>query len=152
MLVPWSIILGGAGQVKAGAWRAPVLWTTLALVAVLMLAALVLAVVDRWRKRSRPDRLSPGEQLSHFRALYEKGELSREEYERIRTLLGGKLREELHLPAGRPAGAAPAPGPQTGIQAIDDRLRPPPPPGSAGTEPGPPPPPPATPDNGPAGQ
>jgi hypothetical protein len=158
MLLPWCIILVVAGQVKPGAWRAPVLWTTLALVVALMLAALVLAIVDHWRKRrARSDRLSPGEQLSHFRSLYEKGELSREEYERIRTLLGGRLREELQLPAARPAETAQAPGPQTGIQALDERMQPPPPPpptaGPTGTEEQPPPPPPAPPgtDNGPPG-
>ncbi|SRR5579884_1208513 len=139
MGVPWSIFLVLAGQVKSGAWRAPVLWTTLALVGALLIGAFVLAVVDRWRKRARPDRLSPGEQLSQFRALYEKGELSREEYERIRTLLGGKIREELDLPAGKPAAdPATQPRPETGIQALDDRLRPPPP---GAVQPGPEPPP-----------
>jgi hypothetical protein len=134
MLVPWSIIQVVAGQVKPGTWRAPVLWTTLALVAALLLGALLIAIVDRWRKRSpQSERLSPGEQLSQFRKLYEKGELSREEFERIRTLLGGKLRDELHLPPGKPAPttpaapAAPTAGQTTGIQALDERLHPPPP-------------------------
>jgi hypothetical protein len=149
MLVPWSIILVVAGQVKAGAWRAPVLWTTLALVAALLLGALVIAVVDRWRKRSSSDRLTPGEQLSQFRSLYEKGELSREEFERIRTLLGEQLREELQLPAGKRPDAAPtAAASPTGIQALDDRLQPPPP-GATQAGPDVPPPPPDGPESAP---
>jgi uncharacterized membrane protein len=144
MPVPWLSILVGAGQVKPG-WHAPVLWTTLALIAALLVAALVLAVLERWRKRSDSERLSPGEQLSQFRKLYEKGQLSREEFERIRNLLGGKLREELHLPTRQPAEAAPAA--QTGIQALDDRLRPPPQTGMTPSEPEHPPP---GPENGPS--
>ena len=111
MSVPWSIFLDAAGPVKSSAWKAPVLWTTLALVAALLLGALVLAIVDRWRKRAAmAERMSPGQQLTHFRRLYDKGELSREEFERIRALLGGKLRQELDLPGAKPA-AAPTPGP-----------------------------------------
>ena len=146
MLVPWSIILDAAGPVKSTAWRAPVLWTTLALVAALLIAALVLAVVDRWRKRSAgSERLSPGEQLTHFRRLYDRGELSREEFERIRALLGAKLRQDLELPGGKPEPApAPNPGPANGIRPAegqgtappaapdpDQPPRPPEPPGEA---------------------
>jgi hypothetical protein len=146
MLVPWSIIQVVVGQVKPRTPTAPVFWTTIALVVALLLGALVIAFVDRWRKR-RSDRLSPGEQLSHFRSLYEKGELSREEFERIRTLLGGRLREELDLPPAKPSAEPPpaATATETGIQALDDRLQPPPP-GPATETPGPPPPPPAPPD------
>jgi hypothetical protein len=148
MLVPWFIILAAAGQVKSGAWRAPVLWTTLALVAALLIGALVIAVVDRWRKRSASDRLTPGQQLSQFRALYDKGEISREEFERIRALLGEQLREELQMPGAKRPDAAPTAAPTTGIQALDDRLQPPPP-GPAPTGPEVPPPPPNGPESTP---
>jgi hypothetical protein len=152
MLVPWSIILVVAGQVKPGAWHAPVLWTTLAMVAALLVGALLIAIVDRWRKRSAAsERMTPGQQLSHFRTLYEKGELSREEFERIRALLGGRLREDLNLPPSKPALAAPAPGQPTGIKALDERLHPPPP-GSAEAGPeGPSQPPPDGPETPPPG-
>ena len=144
MVLPWSIILDAAGPVK-GAWRAPVLWTTLTLVVVLLIAALVLAVVDRWRKRSAmSERMSPGDQLTHFRELYDRGELSREEFERIRALLGQRLRQDLQLPGGKPA-AAPAqnPNPESanGIRPADGQ-RAAPPTGSDGEQPPRPPEPP----------
>jgi hypothetical protein len=148
MLLPWSIILDAAGPVK-GAWRAPVLWTTLTLVAVLLIAAVVLAVVDRWRKRSAmTERMSPGEQLTHFRELYDRGELSREEFERIRALLGQRLRQDLQLPGGMPA-SAPAPNhkpePDNGIRPADGQGAAPP----AGSEGEQSPPPGGPPDAGP---
>lgn len=83
------------------------LW--LALVGAILLGALVIFGVDRWRKRSQADQLSSGDQLTQFRVLYERGEMSREEYERVRSLLGQRLRKELDVPA-RPTGA---PGPET---------------------------------------
>jgi hypothetical protein len=125
MLVPWSIILDAAGPVKSGAWKAPVFWTTLALVVVLMIGALVVALVDRWRKRSTTsERMSPGDQLTQFRQLYDRGELSREEFERIRALLGERLRQDLNLPGGKPAAAPtpaanPNPGPSNGIRPAE---------------------------------
>ena len=134
MLVPWSIILAATAPVKSSAWKAPVLWTTLALVAALLIGALVLALVDRWRKRAaRSERMTPGEQLTHFRQLYDRGELSREEFERIRALLGERLRQDLHLPVTKPAAApTPAPDPNSspdnGIRPAEGQGTAPPPP------------------------
>ncbi len=107
MLVPVSTIPIAA---RPDAARMPVLWTTLALITVLLVGALVIALVDRWRKRAQhAERQSAGDQLSHFRELYERGELSREEYERVRALLSERLREDLQLP-GHPAASPPPPG------------------------------------------
>ena len=75
------------------------LWVTLALVVIILVSALVLVWLDRWRKRSGSDRLSAQEQLANFRALYEQGQLSKEEFERIRATLAPQLRRELDLPA-----------------------------------------------------
>jgi hypothetical protein len=99
-------------------------------VVTLLLGALVIALVDRWRKRSRQDRPDTGDQLSHFRSLYDRGELSREEFEQIRAKLGAKLRQEMKISpksdvpakgepptpaaaAGPPARGAPGVRPQT---------------------------------------
>src|SRR5262249_44812424 len=57
--------------------------TTLALAVALLLAAVVLKLIDRWRKRPVSDSLTPGDQLAQFRELYEQGHLSTEEFERI---------------------------------------------------------------------
>lgn len=82
------------------------LWTSLAFAGVLLLLALVVALLERWRKRSPQERLSAGDQLAHFRELYEQGELSREEYARLHALLSERIREEMEVEIP-PAPAAP---------------------------------------------
>jgi hypothetical protein len=83
------------------------LWATISLVAILLLGALVLAWFDRLRKRADQDVLTPGDQLAAFRLSYERGELSQEEYERIRARLSPKLRQQLDLPAAPARRAKP---------------------------------------------
>src|SRR5258708_23936498 len=73
------------------------LWTTLILIATLVLAAAVIIWAGRWVRGSNED-YSSGDELTRFRSLYESGELGREEYERIRDQLGQRLRKELDLP------------------------------------------------------
>jgi hypothetical protein len=83
-------------------------------VGVLLLGALVISIVDRWRKRSPPERLSTGNQLAHFQALYDRGELSAEEFSRLRSLLRGRLVREMEveeIPPEPPARPPAADGP-----------------------------------------
>jgi hypothetical protein len=75
------------------------LWVTLALIAFILISAVVLVWLDRWRKRTGSERLSAQEQLASFRELYAQGQLSKEEFERIRATLAPQLRRELDLPA-----------------------------------------------------
>lgn len=79
-------------------------WQYLLLLAAALVGVLLLYVVARWRKRAGQERQSASDQLSDFRTLYEHGELSREEYDRVRSLLGERLRHEIEA---RPAPAAP---------------------------------------------
>jgi hypothetical protein len=81
------------------------LW--LALVAAILLGAMVIYLFDRWRKRSSAQRMPSGDQLTQFRVLYEQGELSRDEYERIRARLGQRIREEIEVPAPPAEGSPP---------------------------------------------
>jgi hypothetical protein len=67
------------------------------LVIALLVGALIIAIVDRWRKRHGVARVDSGDQMAHFRALYERGELSKEEFEQIRARLGVRMRRELRL-------------------------------------------------------
>jgi hypothetical protein len=90
------------------------LWATAALVVTLLLGALVISLFDRWRKRADPAVLTPAEQLAAFRLSYERGELSQEEYERIRARLAPRLREQLNLPPAQAPGAAPPPAEPSG--------------------------------------
>ncbi len=83
--------------------------TFILLVVVLLLGALVVALVTRWRRQTDTcERLSANEQLAHFRSLYEQGVLSPEEFERLRGLLGEQLRQEMDVQAP-PEGPVQAP-------------------------------------------
>jgi hypothetical protein len=76
-----------------------ILWACLLLMGLVLVGAVVITLVQRWRGRNTEEHLSTGDQLAHFRSLYEAGDLSEEEYDRIRALLGDRLRQELDLPA-----------------------------------------------------
>lgn len=79
---------------------------TLALVVALLLGAVVVALFRRWQRSSSSLGPSASDQLARFRALYEQGELSEEEYRRLRGVLGSELRRSADLPA-----VPPVPGP-----------------------------------------
>ena len=81
------------------------LWATAALIATLLLGAVIFAWLDRWRKRADRDTYSPADELTAFRQSYERGELSQQEYERIRARLAPKVRQQVNLPP-KPAGPA----------------------------------------------
>jgi hypothetical protein len=110
------------------------LWAALPLVGALLAGALIVYLIDRWRKREATEEeavCAPNEQLSHFRTLYERGEMSREEYDRVKALLTAQLRRELNVPAPA-ASAAPAtaekPPADTNVQARPPDPQSPPPP------------------------
>jgi hypothetical protein len=98
-----------AANVLAGAWSPDLLVNSLYLVGALLLGAIVIAAVSRWRRRGE-EQLTPSEQLAHFRSLYEEGNISAEEFARLREMLTGPV----HQAAGgkpRATGVTPEPGP-----------------------------------------
>jgi len=73
--------------------RMQILIPGLVLAGVILVGALIVMLVDRWRKSvAKQDTLSASDQLASYRILYEQGELSEEEFEQIRATLGGELR------------------------------------------------------------
>jgi hypothetical protein len=118
-------LLAQAGPAaRPSLWESPLFWTSLSLVGALLLAALIIALVDRWRKRPTQTTAPAGEQLSYFRSLYASGDISREEFERIRARLGGRLREQFQVPPK----ADPSAGPEkSGLTPAEDRPPAPPP-------------------------
>jgi hypothetical protein len=121
MLAPGRILglAGLAAQPKMD-WQ-ETLWATLALVGAVLVGALIIWWVDRWRKRSAGGQQSSGDQMTHFRDLYDRGELSPEEFQKIRGLLGERLREDLDIPPAPPPPERPHDPPP-------DSVRPGPPP------------------------
>jgi hypothetical protein len=82
------------------------LWAVAALMGALLVGAILIAWADRWRRRQMSgDSLSELDPLSSFREALERGELSKEEFDRIRDRL------TKHGRPAPPAEAAPAPPP-----------------------------------------
>jgi len=74
-------------------------WMWLLLSVVLSVGVIILVILRRWQKRVSRSALSAGDQLSHFRELYEQGVLSKEEFEQIRAQLAEKMRQEMQVQA-----------------------------------------------------
>lgn len=85
------------------------LWTMLLLMGVVLGAGVLIMFLTKWVKRIGSQKTLGDDGIS-FRVLYERGELTEEEYQKIRARLGQKLRQDLNVPA--PPSAAPNP-PQT---------------------------------------
>jgi hypothetical protein len=108
MFRAWHVVGVLPLPARASPWDPRLLWATLALAGVILIGAVVLLLLDRWRKNlNEPEACSANDQLSQFRVLYEQGRLSQEEFERIRNLLADRMRQQLEVPA-----APPAPGPK----------------------------------------
>jgi len=121
MAIPWA----ATGFVGA-ATKTDLFLTTLALAAALLLAAVIIKLVDRWRKRqSDDDVVSSEDQLAHFQQLHWRGELSKEEFERIQSLLGERMRQE--QAQANPAAPPPSEGPPRPPDPPETGIRPQPP-------------------------
>ena len=115
------LAFGMAASAKISSLRDPrVLIPTLMLAGALFLGAMILALVSRWRKRQENETLTTHDQLAQFRVLYERGELSAEEFDRVRRKLLARLKHELAEAAPKPAATPPStaetetpPGPQS---------------------------------------
>jgi hypothetical protein len=92
------------------------LWTILILTGVVLAAAIVIMSVGRWAKRPASTSRSSGEELASFRVLYERGEFSQEEYDRIRSRLSQKLRNDLKVSTEKPA--EPSAGQPTAVNGL----------------------------------
>jgi hypothetical protein len=104
-----------------GVFQDPQTWmATGLLVLVLLAGALALFILERWRKRQFGEgdtTQESAESLTSFRALYERGELSKEEYERVRHKMAAKIKQEVLTaqpsaaqPVVRPTSSGAEPG------------------------------------------
>jgi len=64
----------------------------------LLLSALIIWQVDRLRKKRAlmPD-TNPADSLTSFRAMFDNGELTREEYDAIRARLAERIKRKMHV-------------------------------------------------------
>jgi len=112
-LVAFSWPMGNTGTPFLG----PGLW----LAGSLLVGALLVALFRRWQRQET--RVSASDELAHFRRLYERGQLSEEEFKRLRAVLSDELRRSLNLPdkANTPPATPDVPPektdpPETGIK------------------------------------
>jgi Short C-terminal domain len=110
------IATGRAAAVLAASWDPSIIWTGVYLAGALLVGALAIELYRRYMRREGNSRLSASDQLAQFRSLYEQGALSEEEFNRLRSLLGGELLRSARKPV--PANDASPVTPQTpdGIQ------------------------------------
>ena len=86
------------------------IWPTLILVVTLLVGAFIISLVERWRKRAPSVTLTAGDQLTKFRELYDRGQITREEFEAIRAELADRIKAEAGV-AISPAPPSPPPSP-----------------------------------------
>jgi hypothetical protein len=109
------------GSAARGEDSPSILITGSLLAATLLVGALVIAALGRWRRRLTSVGLSPSDQLAQYRSLYEKGTISQAEFERLRAHLGGRLRQDLHLPSSPRGASAQVQEPPANPAASPDR-------------------------------
>jgi hypothetical protein len=86
------------------------LWLVGALIAILLLGAVLISWIERWRKRQLSDNAAADiEQISNYRTMFERGELTIEEYERIKRKEAHRLRDKLIAKPDEPKPSAKAP-------------------------------------------
>jgi hypothetical protein len=85
----------------------------------LLIGAVLIALIQRWRRRQNEAVLTPEQQLSAYRTLYDQGALSQEEFERLRSLLGREMKLDRPTPGPAPAQKeGPPEGPPDGIRPL----------------------------------
>jgi hypothetical protein len=131
MVAAWQVCLAESEQVRPRFWDTRLLAVTLVLVGVILVGALTIYLLDRWRKRTPPPSVTASEQLAAFRELYERGEISQREFERIKTRLAPLVRQELNVPPPQnntgPAATDANAGPGAGGGSSESRPEEPPP-------------------------
>jgi hypothetical protein len=124
----WTLLAQAAPK-KGDPFREPeVIWGTIGLMVALLVGAFFVWLVDRWRKKAvvRPD---AREELTDFRAMYENGEITEEEYVRLRERVSERVK---YTP---PAAGDTRPA-ATGTTDSAPPLPPPSPPAAGGDQPG----------------
>jgi hypothetical protein len=84
-----------------------ILWVSV-LLGVLVLGGMFIARLDRWRKRQMEGQDDTSEHISSFREMYERGELTREQYDQVLRRMAER------------AGAKPKPVPATTPPKADE--------------------------------
>lgn len=82
---------------------------TMLFIGALLIGAVIVAFVRRWQQVNRRFSPSASDQLAEFRSLYERGQMTEEEFNRVRGKLNAEIRKAMDLPAPLPPPGEPAP-------------------------------------------
>lgn len=90
----WTCLLAQGPKPAGSPFDRPeIILGTAGLAGALLVGALVIFLVDRWRKRSATaDFADAGSELTSFRAMYERGEITEEEYNRLRLKVSERVK------------------------------------------------------------
>ncbi|HEX4609009.1 MAG TPA: SHOCT domain-containing protein [Urbifossiella sp.] len=133
-----SSCLFAQGRPVGNPWDRPeLLYGTLALAAALLVGGFVVYLVDRWRKRGD----TPGDpgvgELTGFRGMLDRGEITEDEYNRLRQKVASRMKPRAAAAAPTsPVGGDGTPPPAAALRLpgplpddyFDDPNPPPPPP------------------------
>lgn len=117
----WSFPL--LAQAREDPLRSPeVIWGVAGLTVALLVGAVVIYAVDQWRKRAAagPTASDASDALTEYRALYESGEITEEEYAKLRDKVAAKVKAP-------PAAPKPPAPPVDGTRPPPPSFRPAPP-------------------------
>jgi hypothetical protein len=100
-LACWLLAVTDTDLQIAAAWK--IFWTIVVLIVIVIVTGGLIMFITRWIKRANSPARTYGDDRASFKVLYERGELTEEEYQKIRARLGQKLKEEIK--AGAPKSA-----------------------------------------------
>ncbi|HEY2911051.1 MAG TPA: SHOCT domain-containing protein [Gemmataceae bacterium] len=109
-MFPWLLFaqnrLGGSPFAKP-----EIIWGSVGLAAALLIGAVVIYLVDKWRKQGAMAERAGGGELTDFRAMYERGELTEAEYNKLREKVAARVKPK---PIAPPDAGNPVPPPSAG--------------------------------------
>ena len=80
-------------QVKGDPFREPeVILGTAGIAVALLVGAFAIWLVDRWRKKATAER-DAAEELTDFRAMFQRGEITEDEYAKLRSKVAKRVQE-----------------------------------------------------------
>lgn len=103
-----------------------VIWGTAGLALALLAGALLVYLTDRWRKRNAAPAIDATGELTEFRRMYERGEITEEEYTRLRDRVAQRVKALPSLPVQSDQQALPGQGAAPSSLPGPDQPTPPP--------------------------
>lgn len=106
----WALaLLAQAERPDKDPFRQPeIIWGTAGLAVALFAGAFLVWIVDRWRKRNVVRAIDSTTELTNFRQMYEQGEITEEEYVKLRNRVADRVKPATGPPPPD-AGAPPNP-------------------------------------------